>query len=501
FTGISTATVVLRSHTYELRDDGKSNDGGAGDGRFGAIFDVPEVPEGNLTIEISATDKAGNSVEERSWVIVDKSDPRIISISTERTFASKWSPYIGVTVLASDNFGVANVSFGTLSLKQTAKDTWTGSLRMPDSEGRYDYEVRVVDMAGRTETARFGPLVVDNTDPSVSDAKGEPDIVKMGDVVQVTVACADPLSGVNKTVFALVSNNSAETTHLTVELFDDGKHGDGAAGDGIYGASFVVASTLHDGSYTCVVNCSDKSGNLAQDKTARIKVDNTPPSLQIELPTKEKPIGTGFAVRVLTEDVNGIKQLIILLNDTVVISLQATEYTWMPPLSQIAGRSTITATSFDILGHNTTLVIPIEVLGEDSVIIGSKEEGNMLAFLKSQGGCVPVEFVAGSVLQGPSKENNYTATLKLARAVQGWAYSEIPLPQTLEKLVAEGKAPVYVVHFTQRDAADSAQNFTSLNLATREEKNAVAAEIAGFRFTSPYGPDIRKWLKQGIGLH
>jgi hypothetical protein len=71
----------------------------------------------------------------------------------------------------------------------------------------------------------------------------------------------------------------------------------------------------------------------------------------------------------------------------------------------------------------------------------------------------------------------------------------------VEKLVAEGKAPVYVVHFTQRDAADSAQDFTSLNLCTREEKNAVAAAITGFRFTSPYGPDVRKWLKQGLGVH
>ena len=82
-----------------------------------------------------------------------------------------------------------------------------------------------------------------------------------------------------------------------------------------------------------------------------------------------------------------------------------------------------------------------------------------------------------------------------------YAYSEIPLAQTLDKLVSEGKAPVYVVHFTQRDAADSAQDFTSLNLSTREEKNAVGAAIAGFRFTSPYGPDVRKWLKQGIGVH
>jgi hypothetical protein len=82
-----------------------------------------------------------------------------------------------------------------------------------------------------------------------------------------------------------------------------------------------------------------------------------------------------------------------------------------------------------------------------------------------------------------------------------YAYSEIPVAQMLEKLVAEGKAPVYVVHFTQKDAADGAQDFTSLNLCTREEKNAVAEAITGFRFSSPHGPDVRKWLKQGIGVH
>ena len=82
-----------------------------------------------------------------------------------------------------------------------------------------------------------------------------------------------------------------------------------------------------------------------------------------------------------------------------------------------------------------------------------------------------------------------------------YAYSQIPLAQTLEKLVSEAKAPVYVVHFTQKDAADSAQDFTSLNLCTREEKNAVAEAIKDFRFSSPHGPDVRKWLKQGIGVH
>ncbi len=81
------------------------------------------------------------------------------------------------------------------------------------------------------------------------------------------------------------------------------------------------------------------------------------------------------------------------------------------------------------------------------------------------------------------------------------AYSELSLAKTLESLAAEGKAPVYVVHFTQLEAAQSAQDFTSINVCTREEKATLANALEGFKFSSPYGPDIKKWLRHGIGLH
>ena len=81
------------------------------------------------------------------------------------------------------------------------------------------------------------------------------------------------------------------------------------------------------------------------------------------------------------------------------------------------------------------------------------------------------------------------------------AYSELALAKTLETLVADGKAPVYVVHFTQLEAAQSAQDFTSINVCTREEKTAIGNALEGFKFSSPYGPEIRKWLRHGIGLH
>ena len=67
-------------------------------------------------------------------------------------------------------------------------------------------------------------------------------------------------------------------------------------------------------------------------------------------------------------------------------------------------------------------------------------------------------------------------------------YSELPLAKTLESLVADGRAPVYVVHFTQLEAAQSAQDFTSINVATREEKAAIASAIEASSLAAPTGP-------------
>lgn len=80
-------------------------------------------------------------------------------------------------------------------------------------------------------------------------------------------------------------------------------------------------------------------------------------------------------------------------------------------------------------------------------------------------------------------------------------YSEVPLAEAVQALSDADRVPVYVVHFTQKDAAESAQSFTSLKVASREVKNAVGAAIADVRFSSPYGARVRTWLRQGIGIH
>jgi superfamily II RNA helicase len=80
-------------------------------------------------------------------------------------------------------------------------------------------------------------------------------------------------------------------------------------------------------------------------------------------------------------------------------------------------------------------------------------------------------------------------------------YRETPLHETIEALLDREQAPIYVVNFTQRQCAEQAQGLTSARITTREERREIDTALAGFKFDSPYGKDMKRFLKHGIGLH
>jgi superfamily II RNA helicase len=80
-------------------------------------------------------------------------------------------------------------------------------------------------------------------------------------------------------------------------------------------------------------------------------------------------------------------------------------------------------------------------------------------------------------------------------------YRETPLHETIPDLVHKGKAPVYVVSFTQRGAAELAQDLMSVDFTPKEKKKAILAELAGFRFDTPYGKDVARFVRHGLGIH
>ncbi len=80
-----------------------------------------------------------------------------------------------------------------------------------------------------------------------------------------------------------------------------------------------------------------------------------------------------------------------------------------------------------------------------------------------------------------------------------WAVT--PLHETLEDLLTTNQAPVYVVHFTQAAALERAQALTSVNVATRAERDQIAERIATFRFSPGFGKTLSRLLRAGIGVH
>src|SRR4051812_9829382 len=82
-----------------------------------------------------------------------------------------------------------------------------------------------------------------------------------------------------------------------------------------------------------------------------------------------------------------------------------------------------------------------------------------------------------------------------------YEWSEEPLHELLEELVAADRAPIYVVHFTQAAANERAQALLSAKLCTRDEREAIAEAIGGFRFTAGFGRTLAKLVRSGIGVH
>jgi superfamily II RNA helicase len=80
-------------------------------------------------------------------------------------------------------------------------------------------------------------------------------------------------------------------------------------------------------------------------------------------------------------------------------------------------------------------------------------------------------------------------------------WQETPLHETIEELVSAGRAPVYLVNFTQRAAAEQAQNLMSARFSSKEEKERIKQALEGFRFDTPFGKDLQRYLRHGVGLH
>ena len=82
-----------------------------------------------------------------------------------------------------------------------------------------------------------------------------------------------------------------------------------------------------------------------------------------------------------------------------------------------------------------------------------------------------------------------------------FSYALSPLHETIEELLEQDRAPVYVVHFTQAAALERAQSLMAAKITTRAERDAIAERIGGFRFGAGFGRTLSRLVRHGIGVH
>ncbi|TXK15723.1 DUF3516 domain-containing protein [Microbacterium saccharophilum] len=82
-----------------------------------------------------------------------------------------------------------------------------------------------------------------------------------------------------------------------------------------------------------------------------------------------------------------------------------------------------------------------------------------------------------------------------------FSYERRPVHEVLAALLENRESPVYIVHFSQAAALERAQALSSVKIATREQRDAIAEAIGGFRFTTGFGKTLSRLVRSGIGVH
>jgi superfamily II RNA helicase len=131
--------------------------------------------------------------------------------------------------------------------------------------------------------------------------------------------------------------------------------------------------------------------------------------------------------------------------------------------------------------------VPLLLLWRSRFVLMSATLGDVTAFEQ--------------VLQKHTGEPTITVRSAQRPVPLHFEYQEKLLQEAVQTLVEKGRAPVYVVNFTQRGAAEAAQSLLSVDFANKDEKRVLAEAIKGESFRSPHGKEMQKLLRHGIGLH
>nr|WP_231518029.1 BapA/Bap/LapF family large adhesin [Alteromonas stellipolaris] len=309
-------------------------------GSFSA--DVPvDLAEGDYTVEVTATDDAGNqntAVDNNGTI---DTIPPVINLDPVANGNDATPGLSGTTDLpegATITLVVTDAAGNVQNLTATVNADGAFSVEVPSAlvDGNYDVTASASDAAGNSTTV---------TDSGNIDASA-PDITL--DALGQTNDATPLISGTtNASVGATVTLTVTDSAGA-VQTFTAAVQGDGTF-------SVSVPADLAEGSYTIVAEVTDGAGNTGSDSETGGVVDTTSPAVDVTEPgvgndatptingTTDQPVGSTVSITV-TDNAGNIQTLSATVQSDGSFSVDV-------PATMAEGNYTVQATVVDEAGN------------------------------------------------------------------------------------------------------------------------------------------------------
>ncbi|WP_261913808.1 Ig-like domain-containing protein [Salmonella enterica] len=338
------------------------------------------VPDGDYTLNVKATDNAGNTVTETLHFTIDTtlSVPVIVLNSADDTgvqgdnMTNSTQPTFALQHIDDDAVRVKTWFNATQSATPGVWDyTWLADV----GEGKHTLTVEATDKAGNQTTQKLDFII----DTMLS----EPTIVL--DSTDDSGTKGDNLTNANKPTFIL-GNIDADARYVTVEVQYGGTKEVLTATKGATGIwSVTPTGTWADGDYTLTVRVEDDAGNVKYSAPLTVTVDTQITIDVIELVNDNGIPGDNLTNDVrphfrvtVPGDVNEVR-LSIDGGNTWVRATQGTagiwDYTW--PKDVTDGLHTLTVEATDKAGNKTTQTLDFTIdtrLSTPTITMDSRDD-------------------------------------------------------------------------------------------------------------------------------
>ena len=409
-------------------------------GSFSA--DVPvDLAEGDYTVEVTATDDAGNqntAVDNNGTV---DTTPPVINLDPVASGNDATPVLSGTTDLpegATITLVVTDAGGNVQNLTATVNADGTFSVEVPSAlvDGDYDVTASASDAAGNSTTVSDSGNINASAPEITLDALGQ-----TNDATPLISGTTNAPVGATVTLTVTDSAGAVQTFTTTVQ------------GDGTFSAS--VPSDLAEGSYTVVAEVTDGAGNTGSDSETGGVVDTTSPAIDVADPgvgndatptisgTTDQPAGSTVSITV-TDNAGNIQTLSATVQSDGSFSVDV-------PTTLAEGSYTVQATVVDEAG-NTASDAETGVIDTISPVITLDEPGTVSDSTPTISGTV--DLPQGSTVQITVVDSAGNTQVFSALVTAGGVFSaDVPVA------MAEGNFTVSAT------ATDTAGNSTTDNEA------------------------------------